>query len=159
MSKYECTECGQEIESSKKPTKACKCGARGKWKQVERETKMKKFMLVFTALLLTSAVCRVCAHAGTKDYVKTEWCLPAFPYGMYIMAKNPEKPSQFLIAQTGSGLNAKGVIQLSGETHQKMERLNVLVQYIGSKIIKGADGFEHEMDSWKQCETMKGNNQ
>lgn len=38
MKTYECTECGREKQSKKKPTVACACGARGKWKQVESFT-------------------------------------------------------------------------------------------------------------------------
>ena len=31
---WECTECGEEIKSDKKPTKPSKCGAYGRWREI-----------------------------------------------------------------------------------------------------------------------------
>lgn len=34
MKTWECEECGSEIQSAVKPKRPCKCGARGKWKEL-----------------------------------------------------------------------------------------------------------------------------
>lgn len=52
MNKYECTECGQEIESPVPPKRPCKCGARGKWKKVGKAKKAAKLSRAETLAVL-----------------------------------------------------------------------------------------------------------
>lgn len=47
MNKYECTECGQELESPVPPKRPCKCGARGKWKKIPESKTLRKNRIVF----------------------------------------------------------------------------------------------------------------
>lgn len=104
---------------------------------------MIKYMLPF---LLLSCV----AHSATIDYVKPEWCVYSFPFGMVVGEKL--NANTYLVSQNSQVLAPYGVVQTNlSKRIQKAERLNILVQYVKTKTMRGADGFDYAMDVWREC--------
>lgn len=112
---------------------------------------MIKFLTILALLFLSVSTI---GRADTKDYVKPDWCLPAYPFGMIVAAR--ATAGAYLVGQTGAGLNGLGVVQLKGgAAPQKGSKLNLLVQYVQTKTMRGDDGFDHKIDMWRQCDKLK----
>lgn len=94
-------------------------------------------------LLLSSNV-----FAGMRDYVHPNWCLPSYPYGMYVGAIDGKKAVVGQSVKTGATI---GFVELANHKPYKGERLNILVQYVKTQKVKGGDGFTRDVDYWRQC--------
>lgn len=116
--------------------------------------KVVNFLLaVFFMLILGTVIFKSFAHAATSDYVKRGQCLPSYPFKMWVTAKADTKT--YLVGQAGGGLASVGAVQMTNHQSFSGERLNILVEYLGTKSMRGSDGFEREVDVWRQCSKIK----
>lgn len=140
----ECVKCGK-YSGGATLCRECEKKAIAKLKRKKKGSKMKTLMLAL--VFLTQA-----AQAGTADHVESKFCLPSFQYGMVVTGKHG---NQILVTQVLAGLSEMGVVELdTSKVTTNGIRLNILVRYKGTKLVTGADGFNHVVDFWVECHKM-----
>jgi hypothetical protein len=65
--------------------------------------------------------------------------------------------NHFGVAQESAYVSELGIVEMNSHQPHDGDRLNTGVKFIESEIKKGADGFNHTVDIWKECQWPSSN--